>query len=405
MDENQKQLIYIGDIDTVEKQKRYIHDNLNFNMLEYFLIISDNFNYIGWTSFSKPIVISDIEYNNLISDFKNLNFSLKEKEDYKRPSLLYELNKLSKTQQLESCDLRNIHNNKLLKHKTINIHKTELVKYLKNNKKIYLSDTNYKDLIFNDHLPYLDYDDLKQDLKILYQDEKFEKIRKCEKKLIFDQLSKAIGYAKKLSENKINFILLVVEKNLYIIYHPETEIDTKEETTEDYKEIIEILFGEELENIINKKLSLCNENEKARDFDFVNGLDNYIIDNINCDYKISLNGHKNNRCKNTKIDNKDIDFDIVFQYKQLCQIIIKYKNREIKLKEDFYLPGNENNLDRMANSLNLLWVNGHLMSDYDYNFYMKYDKILFNDIRLPKWFNCKDNKELNNLFKFIEQLK
>ena len=436
MEEEQKQLIYISgnniDNNIIEEQKKYIKDNLNHDCINSYFVKFQGFFYTGFTSFSKPIAITCTEYNNFINYFENFkisNFLQNEKKFDKsnfflicvKPKFLdfqnfenldknKEIKKLfNNNNNIELSDIKNIKNNKLLKHKLLNIHKTELVKYLKENKKIYLLDTNYKDLIINNQLPYLDYDDLKQDLKFLYKDENFEKAREGEKKIVFDKLIKAVTYAKELSDKKINFVLLVIDKNLFLIYHPDTDedidiVDVEDKKGENYKEIIEFLFGDEMENIIHKKLPLTDEENNVRNFDFINGLDNYIIDNINPEHKISLNGHTNTRNKNIKVSNNEIDFDIVYQYKNLCQILIKHKDKEIKLKEDFYMPEGETNLDKMANSLNLLWIGGHLMSDYDYNYYAKYDIILFNDIRLPKWFRSGDNEDMDKLFRFIEQL-
>ena len=391
MEEEQKQLIYISgnniDNNIIEEQKKYIKDNLNHDCINSYFVKFQGFFYTGFTSFSKPIAITCTEYNNFINYFENFkisNFLQNEKKFDKsnfflicvKPKFLdfqnfenldknKEIKKLfNNNNNIELSDIKNIKNNKLLKHKLLNIHKTELVKYLKENKKIYLLDTNYKDLIINNQLPYLDYDDLKQDLKFLYKDENFEKAREGEKKIVFDKLIKAVTYAKELSDKKINFVLLVIDKNLFLIYHPDTDEDIDVVDVEDKK-------GE-----------------------------NYI----NPEHKISLNGHTNTRNKNIKVSNNEIDFDIVYQYKNMCQILIKHKDKEIKLKEDFYMPEGETNLDKMANSLNLLWIGGHLMSDYDYNYYAKYDIILFNDIRLPKWFRSGDNEDMDKLFRFIEQL-
>jgi len=409
MEEEQKQLIYISgeniNNSMAEKQKEYIENILKLDSVNYFLINVNGFFYIGFTSFAKPIMVTPGEYEQFIDNFRNKDFH--QRKTVKLDSKSYEIDRLFGRQKIEICDLKNITNNKLLKHKLINIHKVELVKYLKENKKIYLSDTDYKNLIINDHLPYLDYEDLKQDLKILYKDKSFDTARIGEKKVVFDQLTNAISYAKVLTNNKIKFVLLVIDKNLFLIYHQDNKnsMVDYEMKEENYKEIIEFLFGDEMENIINKKLPLCDEKGNARNFNFINGLDNYIIDNINQENKITLNGHTNTRNNDIKINNNDIDFDVIYQYKKSCQIIIIYKDKQIKIKEDFYMPNSEDNLDKLALSLNLLWVGGHLMSDYDYNFYIKHKKILFNDIRLPEWFNCVNKKELKHLFSFVSNLQ
>ena len=420
MDGDKKQLIYISDKnlqeDIVTEQKKYITDILNYRSVNHFFIKFSGFFYTGFTSFSKPIIVTCMEYNNFINHFQNFKISEKSKVEKKFDILKKnltmtkikknEFKKLFREEENFSLhDLKNITNNKLLKHKLINVSKIDLVKYIRDNKKIYLFDTSYKSLILNNHLPYLDYDDLKQDLKYIYCDEDFKNKKEEDRKIVFDTLTKAINYAEELSKNKIEFVMLVIAKNLYVIYHKNNffpnrrDLDLSDEK-DNYKQIIEYLFGEEVENIINSKLSLVDKKGNKRDLDFIHSLDNYIIDNINSDYKISLNGHKNMRDKEKKVSNNDIDFDILYNYKNKCQINLIYKDKTIKLQEDFFLPEKDEHLDKIAYMLNFLWVSGYLMSDYDYNYYMKYDIILLNDIKLPNWFKSDNLDDLENLFLF-----
>ena len=280
--------------------------------------------------------------------------------------------------------------------------KVDLINILRKEGNLYLTHTNILDIIRNNNIPYMNYQNLQKILKSLDQ-------KTSNKIEIFDNLENSFLHCLCLSKENINFVM-VNEGDYYILYSngelkenhpdPETYMPKQESDYGFENKIIYHLFKEKPENIINKQIPFAVK-DKIKSIDYFNMLDNYIIENNNPKFDIILGGHLYTRKE--KILNKFIDVEITYTSTNLVKIYVTY-NRKIKsLTNNFYLPKDLE--DSMISCIKLLWSNGYLLTDYGYNYYVQYGKILTKSIYSPWWLQSSNKNEIKNLIKFINQLK
>ena len=280
-----------------------------------------------------------------------------------------------------------------------NHNKINLLQTLRSHGNLYLSDTDIVDIIRNNNLPYMNYQDLKNMLQIIHQDHQKNDIQ------IFDNLPQAFMHGLCLSKEKTNFILLN-EGNHYLCYssnklknnheNPESYLPTQKEDYSLENRIIHHLFKEKPENIVDKQVPF-----EGKSIDYFNTLNNYIIENNNPDFEILLSTHPYTRKE--KILNRFIDVNVDYTSTNIVEIYVTYNKKEILLVKDFYLPKDME--DSIVSCIKLLWSSGYLLNDYGYNYYIKYNKILSKSICAPWWLQASNMSEIKSLIKFINQLK
>lgn len=299
-------------------------------------------------------------------------------------------------------------------HTPIGINEMQLLAFLRTSKHIHLTHTNIIDVIINKKIPYYNKKKYQLSLKKLYSLIDYKKYKKCEKK-IFSSLLLSLNFVNNI---KGYYIILPICEDVFIVYHEKEGEREKEKSDSDdiiLEKIPEMLYDEKAENIISKRLPLFKngESKNPQDINFINTLENHIIDNINNDKKIKLNSFCHKKEKKFYLVNIDfiyendniylVEYDKDLNYEDKILLLEKVKFLNIEKNEIIFGKFNKKDEMKKINKflfcIKKLWSYGYLFDDYGYNYYLEEKKIPKNNIKIPKW--LKENN-VDDLIMYID---
>lgn len=276
-------------------------------------------------------------------------------------------------------------------YKVMKENKYALLKILKTHSLNYDHD-DINHFLLHDRIPFINYEDLKKNLT------KFYNIKKEE-------------YHKIFKKNHEEACLYLMARNEVII--TEEPMGFNVYSKEPYR-------GENEENLMRSLYitKIDNQVKNNRNF-FLDNMSNKEIINLVIDKnKIAKTSEKNiyhhgyydngiYKCEKEldkekiKIDDKLIKIEIVLDYENFYNILIKIGKENIDL-DYFYIPEDKEFI--LSSILEKLWEKGYFLSQFGKAIYLNEDKILESELRIPKWLISNNKKDFENLIKKINNL-